>query len=1063
MPAPQPILDLIERFERNLSAYRSGQYNETQVRREFLDPFFKALGWDIDNTSGYAEAYKDVVHEDAIKVGGAFKAPDYSFRIGGTRKFFLEAKKPSVDIKQDIAPAFQLRRYAWSAKLPLSILTDFEELAVYDGRFKPYKSDPAAKARILYITYRQYAEKWDELASIFSRDAVLKGSFDKFAESKKGRKGTTEFDQDFLKTIEGWRSDLAQNLALRNAKLTQRELNFAVQRIIDRIIFLRICEDRGIEDYGRLQGLINGNRIYSRMGELFAAADARYNSGLFHFKTEPGRHEEPDELTLDLKLDDDLLRDLLRGLYYPESPYEFSVISADILGQVYEQFLGKVIRLTDGHHAVVDDKPEVKKAGGVYYTPTYIVDYIVRQTVGELVAGKSPKQVEKIKVLDPACGSGSFLIGAYQYLLDWHLQFYLANDPEKWAKGNKPAIVQTAKGWKLTIDARKRILLNNIYGVDIDSQAVETTKLSLLLKVLEGETGQSLQTVFHHFQERALPDLGDNIKCGNSLIGPDFYQQSELPLLTDEERYRINVFDWETEFADIFKAGGFDAVIGNPPYIRIQTMQDSQPQEVEFFSHAYKAASQGNYDIYVVFVERGFELLNKNGKLGFIVPNKFFRTNYGEDLRGMLSDSKAVSKILDFSHSQVFEATVYTCLLFLQGGKCRSFEYAQSEASAKALSEATFVRHEGKSLTGAAWTFDSDETASLLTKLRIGTTRLLDLPADMSRGSSTGDDEVLVFESGSLDVEKGIVRDPIFASDFGRFKFAPSGKWKVIFPYVSNDGDFTLYTEKELKSLFPLAYAYLQENQLALKRRKQFKEWFGFSAPRNLALHDQAQIAVPLLADRGLFALIPKQTRGQLCPMASGGFTITLYKQSGLKPEYVLGLLNSKLLFWRLRGISNFFRGGWITCTKQYFGELPIRTINFTDKSEKSMHDRMVALVEQMLDLHKNLAEVRTPQEKTALERQISATDAQIDRLVYDLYDLTEDEIKIVEGKADALPVEVEAAEPDTQPKRARKTKGPYAEPPPQPTHPTQTPEQAYADAAHHFIGKEEPPPYGAK
>src|SRR5439155_4053475 len=209
---------------------------------------------------------------------------------------------------------------AWSAKLPLSIVSDFEEFAIYDCRGKPGRSDTAATARIFYCTFLEYADKWDEIASIFSREAVLKGSFDKFAESTKAKKGTAEFDEDFLATIEGWRKELAQNLALRNPKLTQRELNFAVQRIIDRIIFLRICEARGIEDYGRLRALANGERIYPRLAKLFEAADTRYNSGLFHFKNEPGRHEAPDEFTLDLRVDDELLRDIIRGLYYPESP-----------------------------------------------------------------------------------------------------------------------------------------------------------------------------------------------------------------------------------------------------------------------------------------------------------------------------------------------------------------------------------------------------------------------------------------------------------------------------------------------------------------------------------------------------------------------------------------------------------------------------------------------------------------------------------------------------------------------------------------------------------------------
>src|SRR5216683_5513668 len=449
---PQRVLELVERFDRNREAYRSGQYNETQLRREFLDPLFKTLGWDIDNAQGYAEAYKDVIHEDAIKVGEATKAPDYCFRIGGARKFLLEAKKPSVDIKHDVTPAFQLRRYAFTLKLPLSVLSDFEEFAVYDGRVKPDQRHNAAVARILYIPYTEYATRWEEIAGVFSRDAVLKGGFDKFAEANKAKRGTADVDEEFLKAIEGWRADLARNLALRNPKLTQRELNFAVQRIIDRIIFLRICEGRGIEDYGRLQALANGDRIYPRLAQQFEQADDRYNSGLFHFKAEKGRQEAPDELTLGLHLDDKLLRDILKSLYYPESPYVFSALPADILGQVYEQFLGKVIRLTAVHHAVVEEKPEVKKAGGVYYTPTYIVDYIVQNTVGKLLEGKTPKQAAGLKILDPACGSGSFLIGAYEYLLKWHLEFYEKDGSRRHSK----ELYQGLGGdWRLTTTEKK--------------------------------------------------------------------------------------------------------------------------------------------------------------------------------------------------------------------------------------------------------------------------------------------------------------------------------------------------------------------------------------------------------------------------------------------------------------------------------------------------------------------------------------------------------------------------------------------------------------------------------
>jgi hypothetical protein len=554
MTAPEIIHQLVKRFDEHRETYRSGKYNETQLRREFLDPFFDALGWDVFNRQGYAETYKDVIHEDSLEIEGENKAPDYAFRVGGARKFFVEAKKPAVKIETDIHPAFQLRRYAWSAKLPLSILSDFEELAIYDCRAKPDKKDKASVGRVRLYSYKEYIEKWDEIASIFSREAVLKGSFDAFAEGSKLKKGAAEVDDAFLAEIERWRELLAANIALRNPSLNVREMNYAVQMTIDRIVFLRICEDRGVERDEQLKEIAyplpaspksemkksendggvgvsdlgevpKAEGVYAALCQLFRRADARYNSGLFHFTAEKDASSPTDTLTLNLVIDDKPLQDIIRNLYYPESPYVFREIPSDILGQVYERFLGKIIRLTASHRAKVEEKPEVRKAGGVYYTPTYIVEYIVQNTVGRLLEGKTPKEAEKLRILDPACGSGTFPLGAYQYLLDWHLKWYTENEPEKWASGKKPAIFQTPDphpsspkfeiknsendgevgvsnlgevprrgggGWRLTTSKKKDILLNNIYGVDIDPQAVEVTKLSLLLKVLEGESHETI-------------------------------------------------------------------------------------------------------------------------------------------------------------------------------------------------------------------------------------------------------------------------------------------------------------------------------------------------------------------------------------------------------------------------------------------------------------------------------------------------------------------------------------------------------------------------------------------
>nr|MDA8403340.1 N-6 DNA methylase [Desulfobacteraceae bacterium] len=690
MAAPDRIRQLVETFHNNLESYKRGNYNETQVRLEFINPFFEALGWDMNNTAGYAEAYKDVIHEDAIRIGGVTKAPDYCFRVGGARKFFLEAKKPSVNIRENISPAFQLRRYAWSAKLSLSVLTDFEEFAVYDCRVKPSKTDNASHSRIMYLRYPDYISDWDRIAAIFSKQSILKGSFDKYAETTKVKKGTTGVDAAFLQEIERWRDLLARNIALRNPGLSQRELNFAVQQTVDRIIFLRICEDRGIETYGRLMecggsppqdtaasrrtpynSLTAGGIVYRRLIELFRKADEKYNSGLFHFAPEKGR-ESADTLTPGVFIDDKALKDIFKNLYYPDSPYEFSVLPADILGQVYEKFLGKIITLTSGHQARIEEKPEVRKAGGVYYTPTYIVDYIVKNTVGALLSNKKPgPRADRLKILDPACGSGSFLIGAYQYLLDWRLSQYLRDGPEKWAAGKTPRVYQTGGGeWRLTTGERKRILLNSIFGVDIDPQAVEVTKLSLLLKVLEGETGQSIGKQMLLFQERVLPDLERNIKCGNSLIGPDYY---ELPLPTagaghareiarekdDEEMYRVNAFDWHAEFPDIMNAGGFDAVIGNPPYVNIS----SKSEQNYFLIHYNHQNFQ--QDLYLLFLERYELLLRKNGLLGVIVSNTWLQSVLFKNIRKYLSTTYSWQRVL-YLPEKVFQAVVDTHALIFK-------------------------------------------------------------------------------------------------------------------------------------------------------------------------------------------------------------------------------------------------------------------------------------------------------------------------------------------------------------------------------------------------------------
>ncbi|MDD7459853.1 MAG: TaqI-like C-terminal specificity domain-containing protein, partial [Spirochaetales bacterium] len=647
------VQSLIDTFAANKSYFMSKEFNEAQTRAQFIDPFLECLQWDVKNEQGLRPDYRDVIPEDRIQVGERTKHPDYTLCCCGMRKIYVEAKQPSVDLKQNPEPALQVRRYAYSAKMPVAILTDFQEFAVYDTRIKPSAKDSAGTARIEYFTFDQYAEKFEELYRKFSYEAVSHGDFDTYFESAKDKKGTASVDNDILAMIEDWRTLLAEDIALHNTEIDEFNLTGSVQKIIDRILFLRICEDKEIESYDTLKNIAESKAgIYEKLKTLFDNADQKFNSGLF----------KKDSFTDGLNLQDKTLITIINALYYPICQYEFSVLPVEILGSIYERFLGKIIRFSrktkNGHSVEVVEKPEVQKAGGVYYTPTYIVKYIVKNTIGKKIEGKTPEEVAAMHFVDPACGSGSFLIGAYQYLLDFHLNYY--DTDKNRAKAEKKGVIYKdarTKEYKLSVEEKKRILVNNIYGVDIDAQAVEVTKLSLFLKLLENE-GKALSGIANDLFKgsdmtggKILPDMSGNIKCGNSLIGSDFYADKDLTLFGMEEQRKVNVFDWDKQFAAVFKNGGFDCVIGNPPYVLCQPGTTD-----EYLLNYYKNYHVASYkiDLFHLFFEKSIKLLNDSGLMGFITPNTYLTNKYIKVLREFILENTKVERIVN--HDKVFDS-----------------------------------------------------------------------------------------------------------------------------------------------------------------------------------------------------------------------------------------------------------------------------------------------------------------------------------------------------------------------------------------------------------------------
>lgn len=969
----QIIKDLVARFKQNEKSYTSVIYDESNTRTDFIDKFFEALNWDVRNDNGFAERFREVVREDKVVINGQTKAPDYSFRLGGQKIFFVEAKKPSVNIKDDIAPAYQLRRYAYTAKLPLSILTDFEEFAVFDTKIKPNPNDKASAARIQYMRYDQYEENFDYLWNTFSKEAVQTGSFDQYCESGKNKRGTSEIDNELLSTIEKWRLDLAKNIALRNPQLSLRNLNIAVQKIIDRIIFLRIAEDKDMEDLETLKNACNSSDAYNELKKVFENANVKYNSGLF------ASENWINELIIDSKV----LKDIANELYYPSCPYAWVALPVEVLGNIYEKFLGSEINfknVKNGHTVTVEEKPEIKKAGGVFYTPTYIVKYIVEQTIGKKLADCTPENASSITICDPACGSGSFLVGAFKYLLNWYLDKYTKNKTEENKNLKTGKLISVKNGIELSIQEKKKILTTHIYGVDIDAQAVEVTKLSLYLQMLEGE-GKQENSLFRESDMHVLPYLGDNIKCGNSLIGSDFYASQDLSLFEEEAMYKVNAFDWEKEFSQIFKNGGFDCVIGNPPYVNINTM----PEYHEYFSKKYSEIHTGYNDLMYYFLYRGINLLNKTGIYGVITSNYFLGNEYAKKLRLFLNSK--VTSIINFKNAQIFsEASVHTTLLFAKNenteNEIKIFTYRENKSPQEViLNESYDFSTLTKNELSDTWLIADKSSTSIINKINTNSVFLGDI-AEIVKGAETG-------KNGIFSVPYKIIKDNLIEEEIVRKCIKNSH----IHRYHINSVDlFLIYCDNNFSSKkYPNTYKYLEKYKNELSDRRGPKnneyEWWRLHRPSVKEFHDAPEkIIVPYRAEHNRFAYDDQQF------FNDGGDirAIVMKENCGYLIKYILALLNSTLLDWYF-GFIGKTKGN----SREYFNK-PLALIPIKSATE-SQQQELANLATLMMDAVKRQQEAKSDQEKNICKMRIDAIDAQINAKVYNLYNLTKEEIAIVE------------------------------------------------------------------
>jgi len=593
--AKQNIQELIEKYNQVITEGNVHRYNEEMTKKDFIEPLFEALGWNIHNKPNRNDS---VSAEEQISKSK--KRADYAFRINGIPKFFLEAKslKSDLDNSEYIEQAIN---YAYNKGCTWTILTNFETIRIYNAE---WKTENPRQAELKSISVEEYIARFEELW-LLSKESFEQGLLDKEAEKWGKKTKKTPIDKQLLADFMRFRELLSKNILKLNSNknLTEEQLDEAVQRMFDRLIFIRNCEDREFEEKlllakSRQHESRNRGQLIKDLREIFSYYDKHYNSKIF------AQH-----LCDDLEIDNEVLQEVIEGINSPKDKfisYDFSAIDADVLGNVYEQYLGYILKKTEKRASLKEAKTK-RKEMGIYYTPTYIVEYIVRNTLGELLKDKKV-DVSKIRILDPACGSGSFLIKAYDLLHE-----YL--DKEK-KIDSKATILPGYIDDNLAYTIKEKILQDNIFGVDLDKQAVEIAQLNLLLKI--AQKGQR------------LPLLEKNIKCGNSLI--------DDPAIAGDK-----AFKWEEEFPQVMKEGGFDVIIGNPPY-----GADIPSNQKEILDERYKEDRTKNTAAYFIF--KGLELLKNGGHIAYIVPKQLTYISSWQYVRRLLLEYDLI-KIIDASEA----------------------------------------------------------------------------------------------------------------------------------------------------------------------------------------------------------------------------------------------------------------------------------------------------------------------------------------------------------------------------------------------------------------------------
>lgn len=893
----EEVQKLIQKYDRLEKEGKLKDYNEERTKKDFILPLFRILGWSIEDGD-------EVTAEEKISKGRV----DYAFRIDGIPKLFLEAKAINVSIdKTEFAE--QAINYAWHKGATWAVLTDFNGIKIFNAE---WKSQNPLQNLFFSLKYYQFIDNLEQLL-LLSRESLSQGTIDKEAEKWGKKTKKVPVDKQLLNDLTKFREILNKNILKNNTnkKLNDEQLEESVQRILDRLIFIRTLEDKQLEP-PLLNSLIRENKtkkIHTKLNELFRKIDDVYNSKLFYH-----------HLCEDLLIDDEPLEKIIKGLFKTEDNtvyYDFSAIDADVLGTMYEQYLGNILKKTSTRGKLTEEKTH-RKEQGIYYTPTYIVDYIIKNTVGELAKNKK-LDMKAIKILDPSCGSGSFLMKSFDYLITL----------DKTRNKDTEQTKLDTTGITASYGRKVEILKNNIYGVDLDPKAVEIAQLNLLLKTAE--------------KKHRLPTLQENIKVGNSLIND--------PLIAQEK-----AFKWEEQFKEIIKNGGFDIIIGNPPYINaIQLTKSVGEPTKKYWKEKYESA-RGTYDIYILFFEQALKVCKEGGLVSFITPNKYLSSPYGAALREFITKNYTLVKVIDLSQVRVFnDPSVYPVITIIQKTKPKKeYTIITEKILSQNIEEKKIYKVSSKTLTSLPenlWGIILSNNISLIEK---------------------------AFSKGLPLEEAAVVQATSTAAEADEYSNYIGEKIKGL-PII-NTGTIDRYNVTYGINKFMNKGKKIEQPVLDITRISETRKNL-YRSPKIII----AKLALRIegfLDEKGAYASIN---------------TNCIHTPKKEYPiEYLIGIVNSKLLSFIYSELFSGLKmsGGYFQFQAPQIRILPIAKATLEQQKEiESLVKKRIFIIQKL-----NILQNKATDEKTSLEKESKELDNKIDQAVYKIYGITKEEQAVVEG-----------------------------------------------------------------